>query len=282
MHIVHDYKHDPALRRQFCELARSVFSIDFEEWYAKGMWGPEYICYSLKNDSIISNVSVNRFRMEYLHRQLNALQISTVMTAPEYRQRGHAGRLMKHVIDKYRNDYDMIYLFTDDSNIHFYEQYGFKSFNHGHLICECTGERHSLRQLDMASSADMSIAADFFKHRKKYYSNLTIKGYDSVFFWHCLNTYRDCMYIDSEAGYIGIFNDTEEYTDIYDVLITGDISFDEAICRISGEKCARLYFDNKDSLLPCTYENAGDNDIMLILGGMGLIENLVHPLSAHA
>lgn len=53
------------------------------------------------------------------------IQIGTVMTRPEYRRRGLAGKLVKEIVKDYRDRCDGIYLFGNLSALDFYSELGF-------------------------------------------------------------------------------------------------------------------------------------------------------------
>ncbi len=54
------------------------------------------------------------------------IQIGTVMTRPEYRRRGLAGKLVKEIVKDYRDRCDGIYLFGNLSALDFYSELGFR------------------------------------------------------------------------------------------------------------------------------------------------------------
>jgi hypothetical protein len=83
--MVHDYKKNDDLRKSFNELAQRIFGIDFEVWYQGDYWNDNYICYSYTDHGrVIANVSVNTLQLVVNGQRINALQIGTVMTHPDY------------------------------------------------------------------------------------------------------------------------------------------------------------------------------------------------------
>ncbi|SES62678.1 Acetyltransferase (GNAT) domain-containing protein [Oceanobacillus limi] len=122
-----DYRGNDKLRKSFNELSSLVFGINFEEWYQKNFWKHRYIPYSyVEEDRVIANVSVNLVDFIINNEKKRALQIGTVMTHPDYRNRGLSASLMNKILDEYENKYDFMYLFANQNVLDFYPKFGFK------------------------------------------------------------------------------------------------------------------------------------------------------------
>ena len=88
MKIEFNYRENEDLRRSFNELAEKVFGLNFENWYQNGFWKDNYIPYSVIEDGkVVSNVSVNACNMNYGGRIVKLIQLGTIMTDPDYRDR---------------------------------------------------------------------------------------------------------------------------------------------------------------------------------------------------
>lgn len=125
MTIVKHYRNDETLRRSFCRLAEETFGIDFESWYRKGFWTDCYDPYSVLMDGeIVANVSVNQTDMMVGGTRKKLIQLGTVMTKPEYRNRG----LIRVIMEEIREDWGSrdMYLFANDSVVDFYPKFGFR------------------------------------------------------------------------------------------------------------------------------------------------------------
>ena len=125
MKILKNYHHDPTLRSSFNALAEETFGLNFENWYRLGYWGDNYTPYSIAIDGkIVANVSLNRTDLVINGERKRVYQLGTVMTAPEYRNRGYIRAIMAE-IEKDTADADGIYLFANDSVVDFYPKFGF-------------------------------------------------------------------------------------------------------------------------------------------------------------
>ena len=130
MVLLKDYMNNDSLRDKLNSLTLEIFNFNFEDWYKLGYYKNEYIPYSfLENNKIISNVSANIMLFYHNDNIKKYIQIGTVMTSIEYRNRNLAKTLMEIVIKEYKNQCDGIYLFGDLKALDFYKKIGFKEIN---------------------------------------------------------------------------------------------------------------------------------------------------------
>lgn len=123
--ILKGYRHDAALRASFNALAEKTFGLNFEGWYQNGFWGDNYSPYSVFMDGkIVANVSVNKTDMAVDGKRRRLYQLGTVMTDPDYRNRGYIRAIME-VVERDIADGDGVYLFANDSVLDFYPKFGF-------------------------------------------------------------------------------------------------------------------------------------------------------------
>ena len=128
--LISGYMRDDDCRHMLNVLTRKTFGFDFESWVTRGYYEGDYIPYSFARDGkIISNVSANRMVFMQNGTLRKYIQIGTVMTDPECRGQGLASRLMRHVIGRYEEECDGIYLFGDLSAFDFYRKLGFRQVN---------------------------------------------------------------------------------------------------------------------------------------------------------
>ena len=78
--------------------------------------------YGLKlNDEIISLAVI-------LHIDKNTLELKNLVTKKEYRKKGYAKRLLKHLCGNYKQRYDKMLVGTTENNIPFYVKQGFDKY----------------------------------------------------------------------------------------------------------------------------------------------------------
>ncbi|MBR3503978.1 MAG: GNAT family N-acetyltransferase [Clostridia bacterium] len=127
MELICDYMRDEKSRRALNELTRKTFWFDFEGWVTGGFYEGDYIPYSfIEKGKIIANVSANRMTFEQNGVVKNYIQLGTVMTDEAFRGQGLASWLIKHVVARYENECDGIYLFGNLDAAGFYRKLDFK------------------------------------------------------------------------------------------------------------------------------------------------------------
>jgi len=155
MEIVKHYRNDKTLRDSFNQLAEQTFGLNFENWYSWGFWGENYDPYSIVIDGkVVANVSVNRTDMVIGGERRTFYQLGTVMTAPEYRNRGYIRAIMEEVEKDIANA-DGVYLFGNDGVVDFYPKFGFvpgKEFLYSRQV-ETDGEG-TMTQVPMEGPVD--------------------------------------------------------------------------------------------------------------------------------
>ena len=170
--LISNYKHISSYKESFNDLAKMVFGIDFQKWYEKGCWNDHYVCYSyLHNEQVIANASINKMTVVWNGKEYNAIQIGTVMTHPDYRNQGLSGKLMNHILEKYENETDFIYLFANDTVLDFYPKFGFEKVQESSFSLAISDLGHqqvkgkSLRQLNIENQDDIQLMKEFARRR---------------------------------------------------------------------------------------------------------------------
>ncbi len=138
MKVIKNYRDNKELRDSFNKLAEATFGLNFEGWYQTGYWGDNYNPYSIVVDGkVVSNVSVNITNMLVNGEVKQFLQLGTVMTCEEYRNRGYIRMIMDEIMSDYSGKVDGIYLFANDSVCEFYPKFGFvksKEYQHTKVV----------------------------------------------------------------------------------------------------------------------------------------------------
>lgn len=192
--IITDIRDRAPLRESFFSLARRVFGLSFEAWYAAGWWTQRYIPYSAVVDGrVAANVSVNVIDMLWRGEERRCVQLGTVMTDPDFRGRGLSRRLLETVLPQWRERCDMLCLFANDTVLDFYPRFGFaRAWEHQFT---CTAERGggAARKLDMHSAADTAL---FLKcsERSNPYSALAMVDNPGLLMFYCAGALSDCVY----------------------------------------------------------------------------------------
>lgn len=105
--LVKQLKDDNTLRKSFIDLAIKTFDLSFDAWYQQGYWSESYIPYAfVDKNNVIANASANIIDLVWQGQPRRYIQIGTVMTNIDYRNKGLAGQLIQHILDDWRDKAD--------------------------------------------------------------------------------------------------------------------------------------------------------------------------------
>jgi len=252
--IIENYRNDVNLINKYHKFISKIFpSISFEEWYEKGFWTNKYVPFSLiKNDEIISNVSVAIMNVFVNGQKRVAAQIGAVGTLPEIRHRGLSRYLMNYVIEKLKNEVDFFFLFANETVMDFYPKFGFRSINENIFTTEINiSKTHfSAKKLNLSNKTDYSLIQDLIENRKIITKYFGAEKYDYITMWHILNTYYNDLYYLEEEGIIFIKTEREGNLNIWEVIYDKEFNMQEALSKIiNSDKIRRInYYFPPDQL----------------------------------
>lgn len=275
MELINNYLNDDKYRHMLNELTRKTFGFDFESWVTQGYFEGDYIPYSFMSEGkIISNVSVNRMKFMQNGSMKYYVQIGTVMTDEDYRKQGLAGKLMKHVIEKYEQECDGIYLFGDLDALEFYQKMNFRIENQYRYyvkdeFCNCEKSGETFKPIKNMDN----------KIKKKYLELVRNSEYHSSF--EQINKFGLQMFYTAGLDNVFYAEDIEcfivldqyECTELKSVLCKKKIALIDVLKRVDivNHKC-RLGFTphdaDKDICISEVYD--GGDDYRLFYRGIEL------------
>ena len=123
--------------------------------------------YGLKlNEEIISLAVI-------LHIDKNTLELKNLVTKKEYRNKGYAKRLLKHLCGNYKQKYDKMLVGTTENNIPFYVKQGFDKYEKTIKNYFIDNYNEEIRDGDLICT-DMIYYSKDLKKRWKITSNLSL------------------------------------------------------------------------------------------------------------
>lgn len=284
-----DIKDDDKSRKSFNSLTRKTYGFDFEEWYRNGYWQERYIPYVLLDgDNVISNISVNVIDFSIMGEKKRFIQIGTVMTDKEYRNKGLTRFLMERVLEDWEGKCDLIYLFANDSVLDFYPKFGFSPAEEYQYSKEILAENttSNATKLNMSDENDKKFLFDTI-NESKVFSQLAMIGNASLVMFYCTSFMKQSVYYIEALDAIAIaeFNDNTLY--LNDVFCKRDIPLDDIIAALVNKeiKLVVLGFTPIDT----TSFNAEllkeeDTTLFLMNNGREIFEEkkLMFPVLSHA
>ncbi|WP_427110527.1 GNAT family N-acetyltransferase [Lysinibacillus xylanilyticus] len=245
--LVYDYKDNLKYRESFNELAKLVFNLDFSKWYEKGCWNDQYICYSyIDGDKIIANASISKMTVLVNGKEYKAIQIGTVMTHPNYRNKGLARKLMDHIIDIYQDQYEFIYLFANETVLDFYPKFGFSKVQESRYFLNADNIKKksntTIRKLDIEDIKDLSLLKLCATERIPTSSILDVKENDGLLMFYFLIAFPNSIYFIEEEDVIVIFGREDEELHLFDVISRSKIDIEEVLSYITSSEIKRIIF----------------------------------------
>ncbi|WP_100406976.1 GNAT family N-acetyltransferase [Bacillus solitudinis] len=241
-----DYRENEQLRESFFELANSIFGLNFQSWYEKGFWGKSYIPLSyVVEDKVVANVSINSIDLIIHGKQHRALQVGTVMTHPDYRNKGLSSRLLCKVLEEYKNTCDFIYLFANQSVLDFYPKFGFERVEEYQYSTKFSTKRkpkNKLRKLDILNMDDLNFIYVMSNERIPVSRRFATGNDQSILMYYCLNVFFDNMYYHESEDAIVIFNKGENQVEVFDIISKTPVNIYNILLGISGEGTTKIVF----------------------------------------
>ncbi|EEO1184284.1 GNAT family N-acetyltransferase [Listeria monocytogenes] len=243
--MISDYKDNKMYRDSFNKLAESTFDNNFEEWFRSGFWNDKYVCYSyIDNNEVISNVSINKMNLIYQGENYSALQIGTVMTHPNYRGQGLAKNLLNHVIAKYEDQYDFLYLFANDTVLDFYPKFGFERIEESSFTvdaCNLKKKASKLKKLNPDNKTDFQLISRIVSKRAPLSNILDVKESEDLLMFYVLIALKNELYYLEELDVIVLME--QEGTDLYvlDILSTKKLDVVEVLSYLSTKKIETIH-----------------------------------------
>ncbi len=210
--IIKNYRDNAKLRASFNKLAEESFGLYFEDWYQNGFWGDHYNPYSILVDGeVVANVSVNDTPVMWKGERKHFLQLGTVMTRAEHRNRGYIREIMEEIERDYAGKVDGIYLFGNDSVVDFYPKFGFQSAGEYEYFKETDcREPATVRQIPMDTSTAWKQLQEVIK------SGVVQGGFEPVdnselYMFYVTKFMQECVYyLEDKNAYVIAEQEKEE------------------------------------------------------------------------
>ena len=225
------FRDDSFLRGRFNQLSQKVYGLDFEDLYQNGYWGDHYIPYSLLDgDKVVSNVSINLIDFSIYGEHKLYLQIGTVMTDIDYRNRGLNKAILDRVFEDWRGRCDLIYLFANDSVLDFYPKFGFSrvdQYQHSKNINSNSKKNHP-KKLDMKIEGNRAFVIDRI-NSKQHISPISVKSNSHLVMFYLSSFMSECVYYLDELDAIAVAEFKNRVLHLHDVFCNKSTELDEVI-----------------------------------------------------
>lgn len=243
MRFIKGYQRDKELRVSFNELAKSTFSIDFEDWYQKGFWNGNYIPYSyFEQGKCVSNASINLMSLIIDDAVVRVGQIGTVMTHEDYRGRGFAQDLIEKIVEDNRAECEVFFLCAEKRAYGLYERCGFEHRIENSYVVDMTAYSKIGKPLEpVALSPELFIEAKLSSKPLSRKLSSVDDVHVALFYY---NLGFDKTIYELERGTYVIFEIEESKLYLYDIYSKKDMDIEMLLTKITpmGVKEVHLMF----------------------------------------
>lgn len=287
-------REDDPIRESFNELTARTYGFDFEKWYQGGWWKSAYQPHVLmEGGRVVANVSANPMICTIDGQVKRAVQLGTVMTDEASRNKGLSRYLMERVLEEWKDQCDLIYLFANDSVLDFYPKFGFvKAREYAFSMKIKPGSQAAVRavKLDMGKAKDRERFLNMAAESKALYRLDVWRQPGLLMFYAAgIGEIQDSVYYIEELDAVVVAKQQEGTCRILDVFSKGEISLAEAACAVADPGTERVEFgfapiqgeDGEIEAVP--YEN--EDDTLFVMGEAASLfeqEELAFPKLTHA
>lgn len=261
---------DDERRAGYFALAKQVFGLDFGPWYGSGFCGDGFRPYTLYDGGIaVASVGVVASRFKSGAGVENYVQISTVMTAPDYRGMGLSGWLMERVLAEWRGKRDLVYLYANDSVVGFYPRYSFVETTEYAYSVTVPKREGTFRRLDLSAPGDLELLTARYRDCNNPFSAITMEDNLSQLMFHCITFLRDCLYYVEEYDAVVVAK-REDSIVCYDIYTGADCAMNDILGVLVQDEgvTVNLGFTPVDAA-GCACEKSREPDTTVFVLGSG-------------
>lgn len=178
----------------FNDLAVKVFGLSFEKWYDSGYWRDKYFPYTyFDGEKAVANVSANKIHTIVDGKPKLYIQIGTVMTDPDYRNRGLSRKLMNEVFKDFKNNCDGIYLYGNDTVLDFYPKFGFITATEYQYTKPISAAPKDFVKLDVSSKNNLDLLEHYYNQGNPFSARPMLDNFGLAVI-PCAGYFRDCAF----------------------------------------------------------------------------------------
>jgi GNAT superfamily N-acetyltransferase len=283
------YQNESQSRSAFNRLANKVFKISFEAWYRTEYWSDKCIPYTLFDDKgeAIANISVNIMDFAPFGQKQRYIQIGTVMTDEQHRNKGLSRFLMEQVLNDLNEKCDFIYLYANKTALNLYPKFGFKRVTEYSYSKRVLSYSKLLRpeKLNMETQANRNLLYDYVKNTHAF-GPFSMRHNPDLVMFYCISSLKDAVYYVRSLESIAIATFKGSELHLVDVFGKKETVLEDVIQSLTNTETQKVFlgFTPFD---PGSYEilEASSDDVLFIQAGKTKLfdeHQLMFPLLSHA
>lgn len=209
------------------------------------------------------------------------------MTDPKFRGKGLSRWLMEYVMDKWKNNCDAIYLFSNDSVLDFYPKFGFvKVLEYEFKQSGKMPDRCKAQKLQMNDERNIQLVLEKYEQGNPF-SALYMAENQGLFSFYCMGLMKENIYSSSQYDVIIVAANEEEKIRCCDIFGRTDAKLYDVLSVIlsEGERELLLGFTpiHMDGFI-CQVHNEEDTTLFMYTAGASpfAFDRLMVPTISHA
>ncbi|HBL8470748.1 TPA: GNAT family N-acetyltransferase, partial [Listeria monocytogenes] len=152
--------------------------------------------------------------------------------------------LLNHVIAKYEDQYDFLYLFANDTVLDFYPKFGFERIEESSFTvdaCNLKKKASKLKKLNPDNKTDFQLISRIVSKRAPLSNILDVKESEDLLMFYVLIALKNELYYLEELDVIILME--QEGTDLYvlDILSTKKLDVVEVLSYLSTKKIETIH-----------------------------------------
>jgi GNAT superfamily N-acetyltransferase len=231
---------DQFTRDRYFQLSKEIYKLKYEKWYQSGYMDNHYIPYIIMHrDMAVSSVAVCVNDISWQGQQKRYVQISTVMTLPEYRNKGLNRYLLENVLTHWVDKCDAVYLLSNDSVVDFYPKFDFeeyKEFQYSKPVLKVPG---TFRKLDIEDPEDWNLIIRSYI-RGNPFSELKVDNLGQ-FIFHCIQFRTSDIYYMEQYDAVAVVKYENKTLICYDVFAGADTQLDDILGIMANGNTDHVY-----------------------------------------
>lgn len=285
--LVKQVVHDDVLRNSFINLAIKTFELSFKSWYKQGYWTESYIPYAFvdNNNKVIANASANIIDLQWQGQPKRYIQIGTVMTATDHREKGLASQLINQILADWQDRVDGIFLFANSTTVDFYPRFGFERTDEYQYTLPVMPTAGDFRKLDMDNAGDVELLKSYYQ-KSNPFSQLTAHNNFGLLMFYCSAFMKHCIYYSEKNKAVAIAMQSEYALLCFDIFCDSTSSMSTIVNELAADQTRQviLGFTPKEDRAG-EYDKIEIDDFLFIYSAKENIfkdRKLMFPTLAHA
>jgi GNAT superfamily N-acetyltransferase len=217
-----DYFDDPDAKASFERYAKEIFGLDFSRWKARGLWDHQYKPFSaFAGGECVASICVYPSEMRVDGVRKKGAQLLTVGTLPEYRLQGIQKEIWKRAHAWIKQEYDFVFLFTDESAAGLYEKLGLRRQPEYFETIRCTkATSHAklpFKRLNLEQDRDYEIIERLAGEREMVSHRIGFLNPNLLLFMF-LYIYQSWSYYLEDIDTVIVAEETKDRLRIHDIV----------------------------------------------------------------